>query len=40
MILQGTSGCGWVKNIDMLMGCGWVKTFDIFTGYELYHSVE
>jgi hypothetical protein len=27
MILQGTSGCGWVKTIDM------------FTGYEIYHSV-
>jgi hypothetical protein len=40
MILQGMSGCGWVKTIDMLTGCGWVKTIDMFTGYELYHSVR
>jgi hypothetical protein len=39
MILQGTSGCGWVKTIDMFTGSGWVKTIDMFTGYELYHSV-
>jgi hypothetical protein len=39
MILQGMSGCGWVKTIDMLMGCGWVKTIDMFMGYGLYHFV-
>ena len=29
MILQGMSGCGWVKTIDVLTGYGWVKTIDI-----------
>ncbi len=29
MILQGMSGCGWVKTIDMWTGFGWVKKIDI-----------
>jgi hypothetical protein len=29
MILQGMSGCGWVKTIDMSTGYGLVKSIDI-----------
>jgi hypothetical protein len=29
MILQGMSGCGWVKTIDMSKGYGLMKLIDI-----------
>jgi hypothetical protein len=37
MILQGMSGCGWVKTIDMLIGNGWVKTIDIGYVFDVAH---
>jgi hypothetical protein len=37
MILQGMSGCGWVKTIDMSIGYGWVKTIDIGYVFDVGH---
>ncbi len=37
MILQGMSGCGWEKNIDVLTGYGWVKTIDIVYVFDVGH---
>ena len=37
MILQGMSGCGWVKTTDVLTGYGWVKTIDIEYVFDVGH---
>ncbi len=37
MTVQGMSGVGWAKTIDMLIGNGWVKTIDIGFVFDVGH---